>query len=275
MAPDTVAFLDSGIGGLPYLDHARRSLPGYRYLYVADRENFPYGGKQPSQIIDAVTSVAARVIQREDPRLIVIACNTASVVALSALRERFPVPFVGVVPAVKPAALRSRCRRVGVLATQATVEGEYLAGLIREHAADCSVVSLPASTLVQFVERDGAHASAEERRSRVRTEVARFQETGIDTLVLGCTHFLLLEEEFSALLREEGIALVDSRDGVSKQVARLLNGGAARREVGARAWPTDDPERRPDTFFVTGTAPLEERYAAYAERFGLSLGGAL
>ncbi len=159
MTPETIGFLDSGIGGLPYLAHLRRRRGGGRFVYVADRENFPYGEKGREEIIAATLSLAGRLIARENPRLVVVACNTMSVVALDALRARFSLPFVGVVPAVKPAAELSRRRRVGVLATRQTVEGEYLRKLIERHANGCSVVSLSSGGLVEFVEKGTVRSS--------------------------------------------------------------------------------------------------------------------
>ncbi len=260
MTPDPVAFLDSGVGGLPYLAHARAAAPRERYVYVADRENFPYGEKDPASIIDASVSVTERLIAREHPRMVVVACNTISVVALAALRARFPMPFVGVVPAVKPAAALSRKRRVGILATRQTVEGEYLRRLIETHAADCSVVSLPAAGLVEFVEDAMFRASPQERMERVRQEVERFRGERIDALVLGCTHFLHLEEEFRDLLGREGITLVDSREGVSRQVARLLAETPSSGAFGGES-----------ALYVTGPVPLESRYSWFAGQFGLRL----
>jgi glutamate racemase len=269
MAPRPIAFLDSGVGGLPYLVHARRSLPGERFVYAADSANFPYGEMGASRIVDAAIGVTERLLARENPRLVVVACNTMSVVALGALRARFPVPFVGVVPAVKPAAESSRSRRVGVLATRQTVEGEYLRGLIESHAAGCVVVSLPAAGLVEFVEQDLYRSTGQERAGRVAAEVARFRDARIDTLVLGCTHFLHLEPEFRSCLDGAGIALVDSREGVVRQVARLAAAGRRR--------PGEDghPERGPVVFYVTGEAAREERYRWFADRFDLRLEGSL
>jgi glutamate racemase len=263
MTPETIGFLDSGIGGLPYLAHLRKSLGGGRFVYAADRVNFPYGEKRREEIISATLGVAERLVARENPRLIVVACNTMSVMALDSLRARFPLPFVGVVPAVKPAAELSRRRCVGVLATRQTVEGDYLRELIERHAAGCVVVSLSSAGLVEFVEKELSGASEEERRERVRQEVARFRAAGIDALVLGCTHFLHLEQEFRLLLQAEGISLVDSRDGVSHQVARLLPTGAG---------PRDGAD---DAMYLTGPMPLEDRYGWFARRFGLRLAGAL
>lgn len=260
MAPEPVAFLDSGVGGLPYLALCRRHLPGRRLVYVADRENFPYGEKDRTTIVTAALSLAERLIEREHPSLVVVACNTMSVVALDDLRARFPVPFVGVVPAVKPAASLSRRKRVGVLATRRTVEGEYLRNLILQYASGCDVVSLSSSALVEFVETGLYKASPREREERVRGEVDRFLTEGIDALVLGCTHFLHLEPEFRSLLDAEGIALVDSREGVARQAARLL-----------KKCPAPQGAVDPDTLYVTGALPLEERYLWFAGRFGLHL----
>ena len=264
MIPDPIAFLDSGVGGLPYLAHTRHLLPHMSYVYVADRENFPYGEKEPTRIIEASIGVTERLIARAHPLLIVVACNTISVVALEALRARFPLPFVGVVPAVKPAASFSQRHRVGVLATRQTVEGAYLRALVEKHARGCTVVSLPASGLVDFVECDLYRAGPLERTDRVRQEVDRFRDQRIDALVLGCTHFLHLESEFRVLLDGDGVMLVDSRDGVSRQVARLL---AVRSPSHGR--------NGEDVLHITGSAPLEERYGWFAGQYGLRLEGAL
>ncbi len=265
-----VAFLDSGIGGLPYLASTRSLLPGERYVYAVDRANFPYGEKSVDQVISAISGLTERMIEREHPRLVVVACNTASVVALSQLREKFPLPFVGVVPAVKPAAALSRRHRVGVLATRRTVEGEYLRSLIHDHAADCTVVSLPAAGLVEFVESAMEKCTSGEKTARVRAEVERFRDAGIDALVLGCTHFLHLEQEFRHLLEDERITLVDSREGVARQVQRLLRERARRKPDSGT-----EGSGEPDALYVTGSAAIEERYRYFARTFGLRLAGSI
>ncbi|MGA2641420.1 MAG: glutamate racemase [Spirochaetia bacterium] len=272
MTPEAIAFLDSGVGGLPYLAHARRLLPGRRLVYVADRENFPYGEKDRAAIVAAALSVAGRLIQRERPGLVVVACNTMSVVALQELRAQFAVPFVGVVPAVKPAASLSKRKRVGVLATRQTVEGEYLRNLIVQHASGCDVVSLSSSALVEFVEMRLYLASPRERKERVREEVDRFLAERIDALVLGCTHFLHLETEFRRFLDAEGITLVDSRDGVTRQAVRKLK---ERVPIPASFRPPLESARDSDSLYVTGPLPLEERYQWFARQFGLQLRGGL
>ncbi len=257
-----VAFIDSGIGGLPYLAAVRRLLPGARLVYAADRKRFPYGDKPPAAIVEAVMSLVGRLVDRERPRLVVVACNTASVVALDALRRGFPLPFVGTVPAIKPAAAWSASRTIGVLATRQTIEGDYLRGLVEKFARGCEVVGLPANDLVAFVEHDLHRASAAERAARVSREAARFREAGVDTVVLGCTHFLHLERELRDAFGP-GVTIVDSREGVARQVARLAG------EPG----PRDDS--RPDAFYCTGAEPFEERHRFFAREFGLEPAGSL
>jgi glutamate racemase len=140
------------------------------------------------------------------------------------------------------------------------VEGEYLRNLIVQYASGCEVVSLSSSALVEFVEKELYKASPREREERVRSEVERFQSEGIDALVLGCTHFLHLESEFKTLLNARGISLVDSREGVARQAARLLE-----------EYPSRGGGEDPGTLYVTGPVPLEKRYEWFAEQFGLQL----
>jgi glutamate racemase len=158
-----------------------------------------------------------------------------------------------------------------VLATQQTVEGEYLRGLIASHAAGCTVVALPAADLVRFVEEDLLGCSHEQRLARVAAVVARLKDERIRTLVLGCTHFLHLEQEFKEVLAREGIAVVDSREGVARQVARLAGAGS----TDGGPWASAAQGCPPGLFYVTGREPVEPRYRAFAARFGLSWGGIL
>jgi glutamate racemase len=255
-----IAFIDSGIGGLPYLAEVRRRLPGARLVYAADRERFPYGEKRPADIVEAVVSLAERLVEREHPQLIVIACNTASVVALGELRRRFSLPFVGTVPAVKPAAAWSNSRRIGVLATRRTVEGDYLRDLVEKFASGCEVVGLPANDLVAFVEYELHRASAVERIARATAEAARVRDARVDTVVLGCTHFLHLEAELRAAFGPD-VTLVDSRDGVARQAARLAG--------------TVEPAEGADAFYLTGPQPIAERHRFFARAFGLEPAGSL
>ncbi|THB68471.1 MAG: glutamate racemase, partial [Spirochaetaceae bacterium] len=146
--------LDSGIGGLPYLAHIRRSLPNEEYLYLSDREFFPYGEKHPDDLRLRLKKIVAWILQHQQLKVkaFVLACNTATVVGLEFLRKEFPDSvFVGVVPAIKPAARDSR-GVVGVIATLRTTVDPYLSGLIDSWATHVRVETLGAGELVRFVE---------------------------------------------------------------------------------------------------------------------------
>jgi glutamate racemase len=259
-----ILFLDSGIGGLPYLELARRRLPGEEFVYLADTANFPYGEKSRARVIAAVVEAAGRGIQAFEPRAVVVACNTASVVALSALRERFGLPFVGTVPAIKPAALLSRNRRVGLLATRRTVQARYLKAMIRSFASGCKVVLVPASGVVDFVERCYFAASTEERRAIAERAVGVVRRRGVDVVVLACTHFLHLESDFRTALGEQ-VAVVDSRDGVARQLERILAAAGPRGDRGEGA--------RASRLYVTRREGVESRYRMFCERYGLEYAG--
>ena len=139
MADDPIVFIDSGVGGLPYLEKARIYMPGENLVYVADNKNFPYGEKSAGQLKSIILMLIRKIVDKISPKLIVIACNTASVVALSLLREEFGIPFVGVVPAIKPAGEYSENGKIGLLATRKTVEDPYTDTLINEFASSCRV----------------------------------------------------------------------------------------------------------------------------------------
>ncbi|MEW5815456.1 MAG: glutamate racemase [Spirochaetota bacterium] len=223
MNNNPIVFLDSGIGGLPYLEWTRKNLAGERYVYLADRENFPYGKKQPEEIVEIVSNLVQTVIIQFHPKLITLACNTASVVALTELRKRYPsIPFVGVVPAVKPAAEGSAFKKIGILATDRTVHTIYLENLIRSFASDCSVVTFAGSTFVDFIEDNLLTAGQDEWMRLIQGAVEFFKKAEIDTLVLGCTHFIHLEKYLRDALGTS-VRLIDSREGVGKQIMRIVN----------------------------------------------------
>jgi len=216
-----LAFLDSGIGGLPYLSLTRYYLPNLHYIYVADSARFPYGNRSAAEIRRAVCDVVGRLVARHAITAVVVACNTASVVALQTLRNEFSIPFVGVVPAIKPAARTSRKGRVGVLATSRTVGAAYLESLIETHARDCIVVRASGSELVQFVEELTPDVPKAERLRAVEGAVRPLLGESVDTLVLGCTHFTHLADEFREVLGPD-VAVIDSRAGVARQVVRVV-----------------------------------------------------
>jgi glutamate racemase len=264
-----VAVIDSGIGGLPYLAWLRDHLPCETLVYVADRKNFPYGEKTPEQVRSAVADLAQRLQTECDPKLLVVACNTASVLALEHLRAVFPGPVVGVVPAVKTSAAMTRNGHIGVLATQRTIDGGYLEHLVQEFCPGKSVATWAAPDLVTLVENDFLQPDAVGRAAVLTSWANIIQSQGADTVVLGCTHFLYVTDELSRLLGTE-VVLLDSRDGVGKRVLKLLVEGSleAQSPGESRLYFTSDRRWNPQELFGH-----ERKFKHFALQFGLSYGG--
>jgi len=214
------AFLDSGIGGLPYLSQLLDAAPGSSCVYLADTLHFPYGEKTRDDIIQYALDSVQKLLEHFNPQVIIVACNTMSVVALGALRQRFPVPFVGTVPAIKLAAEHSRNRRIGLLATERTVTDPYTDELIQRFADDCHVERIGDSTLVAAIEHTLIGADQAQRLSAVRPSMERFRRAGVDTVVLACTHFLHVIDEIHEASGPQ-IHVIDSRNGVIQQALRL------------------------------------------------------
>ena len=258
-----IVFLDSGIGGLPYFEWMLREVPQETYIYVADRKNFPYGERETGELIALVIAVVEQIINELKPKLVVIACNTASVVALAKLRDRFKIPFVGVVPALKTAAERSHYRRIGLLATSRTVADAYTDRLISDYASDCRVTRVGNPDIVDFIERYFLHSSIDERQDLLDDTVKQFTEASIDFLVIGCTHFIFIEDDLRKALGQ-AVYIIDSREGVGKQVIRLLEKHDLRsRNHGSRSLYVTSAEKEPD------------RYRDFSQMYGLTFNGLL
>jgi glutamate racemase len=213
---------DSGVGGLSVLGAIRALLPAAHLVYAADSAGYPYGTKRPAEIEARVPALLGRLAERFDPELIVIACNTASTIALDAVREALDLPVVGTVPAIKPAAELSKTRTIGVLGTEATVRQPYVDRLSAEFASDCSVIRHGSAELVDFAESKLRGERGEPGACR-RALDGLFDEPGgerIDTIVLACTHFPLVEEELAAAARHP-VRFVDGKEGIARRTAWL------------------------------------------------------
>lgn len=228
-----ILFLDSGVGGLSILRAVRQRLPNAPVAYCADSAGFPYGVKDEPEVSARVAGLLGRLAERLSPRLIVIACNTASTIALSFVRDVLgDVPIVGTVPAIKPAAERSRSRVIGVLGTPATVRQPYVDSLSLRFAADCRVLRHGAPALVDAAEAKLRGEAVDMEVVKAALEGLRIQTDGhaMDTVVLACTHFpLLLPELEEAALSLEVAAPLDFLDGsagIARRVAHLLEGTA-------------------------------------------------
>lgn len=220
-ARPTVLVFDSGVGGLSVYDEIRQLLPDLHYIYAFDNVAFPYGEKSETFIVERVVEIVTAVQARYPLALAVIACNTASTVSLPALREKFPFPVVGVVPAIKPAARLTANGVVGLLATRATVRRPYTHELIARFAAECHIEMLGSAELVKMAEAKlhGEPVSLDELR-RILRPWLRMPEPP-DTVVLGCTHFPLLADELLAVL-PEGTRMIDSGAAIARRTVWLL-----------------------------------------------------
>ena len=196
--PATILIFDSGIGGLTVYREVAAARPDARYVYVADDAGFPYGNQAEDALVVRIVEVLGEAIDEHSPDLVVVACNTASTLALAELRARFSVPFVGTVPAIKPACAQSKTKRVTVLGTQATVSREYTRALIREFAGGCDVALVGSPKLAGFAEAELAGSPVDD--SEIKSEIAACfvdaEARRTDTVVLACTHYPLLMERF-------------------------------------------------------------------------------
>ena len=217
----TVLVFDSGVGGLSVYDEVRQLLPDLHYIYAFDNVAFPYGEKSEEFIVERVVEIVTAVQERYPLALAIIACNTASTVSLPALREKFAFPVVGVVPAIKPAARLTTNGVVGLLATRGTVRRPYTHELVARFASECKIEMLGSAELVELAEAKlhGKPVDLEELRKILRPWLKMKEPP--DTVVLGCTHFPLLEEELLQVL-PEGTRLIDSGAAIARRTVWLL-----------------------------------------------------
>ena len=215
-----LGILDSGVGGLSVLTHIRSGLPAESLLYFADQAHIPYGPR-PAEEICAFTAEISRFLLRRKAKLIVVACNTATAAALDYLRREFPgVPFVGMEPAVKPAAATTRSGKVGVLATPTTLNSHRYASLMARFAAGVQVLEDPCVGLVQLIE-DG-QVDTPQTRELLERVVEPMLAAGVDTLVLGCTHYPFIRPVLRDIVGR-GVTIIDPAPAVARQTARVLH----------------------------------------------------
>lgn len=261
MAPEPTApilLFDSGVGGLSVLAELRRLLPQAPVIYAADTAGLPYGAKTEAQIAARVVGLLGRMTERFHPRLACIACNTASTIALGMVREVLELPVVGTVPAIKPAAAMTGSGVIGLLGTAATIRQAYVDNLEAEFARGKLLIRHAAPELVAAAE---AKLRGEPVDPAIYAEAARGlrgQEGGerIDTVVLACTHFPLVEEELGAALGP-GVRFVDGAAGIARRIAFLTDGQPFSRE-------------REDFAVFTANGHDIARLAPALARYGLS-----
>jgi glutamate racemase len=219
----TILIFDSGLGGLTVFREVAKTRPDARYVYVADDAFFPYGGRGEAELIARVAILMGGLIETHRPDLIVIACNAASTLVLPNLRTRFSVPFVGTVPAIKPACAISRTKRVAVLGTEATVRREYTRALIRDFANGSDVVLVGSTRLAAFAEDElnGTPVADQLIAREIEPCFIDADRRRTDTIVLACTHYPLLLERLTRLAPWP-VTFVDPAPAIARRVADLL-----------------------------------------------------
>ena len=220
-----IIIFDSGVGGLSVLGPVRRALPRAPVIYVADNGGFPYGTKTEMEVATRVCALLGRLTERFSPSIIVIACNTASTIALSHVRSVLEVPVVGTVPAIKPAAALTTTKVIGVLGTLATVRQPYVDRLSAEFASDCLVLRHGTAELVQLAEDELRGQPGPDQAFRDVLDGLLSQPGGdrLDTVVLACTHFPLVAHRLSAIAPRP-LTFVEGGEGIARRTAHLLAG---------------------------------------------------
>ena len=250
-----ILFFDSGVGGLSVLAPVRALLPNAPIVYAADSAAFPYGKRSEAEIASRIPALLGRLVERFKPRLAVIACNTASTIALEHVRSALDLPVVGTVPAIKPAAEMSKSRVIGVLGTEVTVRQPYVDDLAARFAADCTIVRHGSPELVELAEAKlaGHDVSVDAVRAAAQPMFDQSRGVEIDTVVLACTHFPLLDAELRAAF--PNVAYVDGGAGIARRIAYLTRD---------QAWPS-----QPSDGLMLFTSSVRAPSLASLARFGI------
>jgi glutamate racemase len=241
-----IGVFDSGVGGLSVFQSIKEVNPTFTYSYCCDQLHFPYGTKSENEVVEFATDTCVKFAAAAGLDLLVVACGTASTVVLPSVRSRLAIPIVGVVPAVKPAAEQSKSKKIGVLATKATASRPYLHSLIDEFAKDCRVEIVGSAKLVEYAESKirGKKLDLDD----IRRELEPFftsSNKGLDTIVLGCTHFPLLVQEFNAVAKWP-VHWLDSGLAIARRVQHLAESASEplmRPEILGQGYTTGLPEK--------------------------------
>ena len=252
-ANSPLLFFDSGVGGLSVLEPTRVLLPNAPFIYVADNAGYPYGKRSEAEIASRVPALLGRLVERFHPRLAVIACNTASTIALDHVRSALDLPVVGTVPAIKPAAELSKTRVIGVLGTEATVRQPYVDKLAAEFAPDCTIIRHGSPELVDLAEAKlaGEDVGLDAVRDAAQPMFDAAGGDRIDVGVLACTHFPLLRRELEQAFPD--VQWIDGGPGIARRIAWLTR---------EQAWPPE-PGTGVMVFTADSRSPLLGTLAQY------------
>lgn len=216
-----IGVFDSGIGGLSVWKELRKALPHESIVYLADGKNCPYGDKPAEEVVEHVLR-AIEELKKHDVKLVVVACNTATAVAIDLLRKHYDIPFVGMEPAVKPAALSSESGVVGILATHSALQGSLFRTTCAKYGDKVKILSVVGEGFVECVER-GDECNEEVALPIVRKAVEPLVNEGADRIVLGCTHYPFLSHHIKSVIGERKVEIVDPAPAVARRTAWLLS----------------------------------------------------
>jgi glutamate racemase len=254
-----VGIFDSGVGGLSVAREIRRVLPSEDLLYVADTAYCPYGDRPVDEVRERALAVG-RHLEAAGAKVVIVACNTATGAALESLREALAIPVIGLEPAVKTGAARTRNRRVGVMATVSTLRSERFARLVRAHGDGVEVLAQPCPGLVDLIEQ--GHLDGDVLAARVGELTQPLREAQVDTVVLGCTHYPFVAEALQRALGP-GVEIVDSGPAIARRLEQVLGDGGLRAAPGPgslRIRTTGEPDAvQPVVDRLWGTAVELER----------------
>ncbi len=252
-------FFDTGMGGLSILREAQKLLPTAPVIYAADYAGMPYGMKSEEELSTRIPLLLGRLVERYKPQMVIIACNTASTIALDVVRSVLDIPVVGTVPAVKPASQMTKTGVIGLLGTQATIRQPYVDRLAAEFAADKKLLRFGAPELVDAAETKLRGEIPDLKTIDTAVAGLTAQEHGeeIDTVILACTHFPLVQEELQKSFVGD-IQFIDGSQGIARRIAYLTS------DV---MWPKF---RETGVFVTTGTLDQLSPYRATLQEFGLT-----
>ena len=218
MANNSIGIFDSGVGGISIWLEINKVLPNQNTIYLADNAHAPYGTKTIEEIIQLSIEKTEFLIQN-GATIIVVACNTATTAAIDTLRQKFNIPFIGIEPAFKPAALNSKTKSVGVLATQSTTKSSLFNSTLNKYNNGISTIIQEGNGLVRLIETGQMHSP--EMINLLRGYLTPMVESNIDTLVLGCSHYPFLKDQIQSIIGDK-IEIVDSGKAVAKQTKRIM-----------------------------------------------------
>ncbi|MFO1034628.1 MAG: glutamate racemase [Hyphomicrobiales bacterium] len=257
MTQPRILLFDSGMGGLTVARAVARQLPDAHLVYSADNAGFPYGAWKEKELTQRILMVLGRLIERVKPDLVVIACNTATTIALAELRAAYKVPFVGTVPAIKPAAAQTKTGVIGVLATPGTVSREYTHSLIHAFAYHCKVILHGAPHLAEIAEQKlrGHAVDMEALKAEVAPVFRKRDGKPTDVVVLGCTHYPLLVEDIEKIAPWP-VTYIDPAPAIARRVADIAD------ETPLKG-PDGDVPRHGTVILTSARGSASETLAAY------------